>query len=99
MARSLKKGPYVFERLLNKVQELNKNGNIIDVDYILEYSAMLRDMIKEEVGAKDYDYPLKEFKIAVDAGNGVGGFYANQVLAPLGADVSASQFLEPDGKQ
>jgi small subunit ribosomal protein S19 len=26
MARSLKKGPYVFERLLNKVQELNKSG-------------------------------------------------------------------------
>lgn len=24
MARSLKKGPYVFDRLLNKVQELNK---------------------------------------------------------------------------
>ena len=26
MARSLKKGPYVFDRLLNKVQELNKTG-------------------------------------------------------------------------
>ena len=24
MARSLKKGPYVFDRLLTKVQELNK---------------------------------------------------------------------------
>ncbi len=26
MARSLKKGPYVFKRLLEKVQELNKSG-------------------------------------------------------------------------
>ena len=26
MARSLKKGPYVFDRLLNRVQELNKNN-------------------------------------------------------------------------
>ena len=26
MARSLKKGPYVFERLLNRVKELNKSG-------------------------------------------------------------------------
>lgn len=26
MARSLKKGPYVFERLLNRVIELNKNS-------------------------------------------------------------------------
>ncbi|MBO5725989.1 MAG: phosphomannomutase/phosphoglucomutase, partial [Clostridia bacterium] len=35
--------------------------------------------------------------IIVDAGNGAGGFYANNVLAPLGADISGSQFLEPDG--
>ena len=26
MARSLKKGPFVFDRLLKKVQELNKSG-------------------------------------------------------------------------
>ena len=26
MARSLKKGPYVFDRLLKKVQTLNENG-------------------------------------------------------------------------
>ena len=26
MSRSLKKGPYVFDRLLNKVQELNKTN-------------------------------------------------------------------------
>ena len=80
-----------------KQRELNKKGTITNIDYISEYSKMLRDMIKEGVGAKDYNHPLKEFKIVVDAGNGVGGFYATEVLAPLGADVSASQFLEPDG--
>ena len=26
MARSLKKGPYVFDRLLKRIQELNKNN-------------------------------------------------------------------------
>ena len=26
MGRSLKKGPYVFDRLIKKVEELNKNG-------------------------------------------------------------------------
>ena len=41
--------------------------------------------------------PGKGFHIVVDAGNGAGGFYASDVLAPLGADVSGSQFLEPDG--
>ena len=40
---------------------------------------------------------LQGIKIAVDAGNGAGGFFASHVLAPLGADVSGSQFLEPDG--
>ena len=41
--------------------------------------------------------PLTGIKIVVDAGNGGGGFYAKNVLAPLGADISNSQFLEPDG--
>lgn len=72
-------------------------GKVTEIDYISEYAEILRNMIKQEVNAEDYDNPLKGFKIAVDAGNGVGGFYATQVLAPLGADVSASQFLEPDG--
>ena len=35
-------------------------------------------------------------KIAVDAGNGSGGFYA-KMLSELGADTSGSKFLEPDG--
>ena len=43
------------------------------------------------------DKPLENIHIIVDAGNGVGGFYATQVLEPLGADISHSQFLEPDG--
>ncbi len=74
-----------------------KIGSVTEVDYISEYADILRNMIKKGVNADDFDKPLSGFKIAVDAGNGVGGFYATQVLAPLGADVSASQFLEPDG--
>lgn len=41
--------------------------------------------------------PLAGMKIIVDAGNGAGGFFAEKILAPLGADTSGSQFLEPDG--
>jgi len=41
--------------------------------------------------------PLEGLHIIVDAGNGAGGFFANKVLKPLGADISGSQFLEPDG--
>ena len=47
--------------------------------------------------AFDPERPLAGLRITVDAGNGAGGFYAGKVLAPLGADVSSSQFLEPDG--
>ncbi|MCR4563922.1 MAG: phosphomannomutase/phosphoglucomutase [Clostridiales bacterium] len=67
------------------------------IDFLADYSAILRDMIKKEVNAKNYEKPLDGFKIIVDAGNGAGGFYAYDVLEPLGADISGSQFLEPDG--
>jgi phosphomannomutase len=36
-------------------------------------------------------------RILVDAGNGAGGFFASEVLEPLGADVTGSLYLEPDG--
>ena len=56
------------------------------------YAAHLRSMISTGVGGD-----LSNMKIVVDAGNGAGGFFANNVLAPLGADISGSQFLDPDG--
>lgn len=59
------------------------------------YASHLRNLIIEGVGAGEH--PLEGMKITVDAGNGSGGFYAVNVLEPLGADVSSSQFLEPDG--
>ena len=67
-------------------------------DLIERYSQHLREkIIAEAANAKNPDAPLTGLKIVVDAGNGAGGFYAEKILAPLGADVSASQFLEPDG--
>ena len=33
----------------------------------------------------------------VDAGNGAGGFYADKVLKPLGANTDGSRYLDPDG--
>ena len=67
-------------------------------DLIGRYAAHLREKIIAEVRHPETpDKPLTGLKIVVDAGNGAGGFYAQQILEPLGADVSASQFLEPDG--
>ncbi len=63
---------------------------------ITRYTRFLRDRIKSalpELGER----PFEGMKILVDAGNGAGGFFASEVLKPLGADVTGSLYLEPDG--
>ncbi len=78
---------------------VHRSGEIIfpaeGADIITPYSAHLRRLIIDGCGMGDQ--PLQGLKITVDAGNGAGGFYAKKVLQPLGADVSSSQYLEPDG--
>lgn len=90
-----------IEAILLHAQEGDKPapaaGTCEKVNYMAQYSEHLRDMICRAVNAPDYGHPLTGFKIVVDAGNGAGGFYARDVLAPLGADTAGSQFLEPDG--
>lgn len=71
-------------------------GVCTPLDFMREYAADLRALIIAGVDAGEQ--PLAGFHIVVDAGNGVGGFYADEVLAPLGADISGSQFLDPDGR-
>ncbi len=72
-------------------------GSVKEIDYMSDYAKGLCEKIKKEVNAEDYEHPLKGFKIVVDAGNGAGGFYADKVLAVLGADTDGSRYLEPDG--
>ncbi|MCI6245202.1 MAG: phosphomannomutase/phosphoglucomutase [Eubacterium sp.] len=81
----------------DKKPEITDNGTVEEMDYMLRYSNHLCDIIKKGVNAEDYDHPLKGFKIVVDAGNGVGGFYADKVLKVLGADTEGSVYLDPDG--
>ncbi len=81
-----------------KQPEQHGGGIVDNVDYMKEYAAHLRKRICDGVNNSDnYDKPLEGFHIVVDAGNGVGGFYAYDVLEPLGADISGSVYLEPDG--
>ena len=63
-------------------------------DLIGRYATHLRDKISTALNS---DKPFSGMKIIVDAGNGSGGFFAEKILAPLGADTSGSQFLNPDG--
>lgn len=81
----------------DKAPQSDVTGTVEKSDHMKIYSAHLRTIIKKGVNAEDYERPLKEFHIVVDAGNGAGGFYAYDVLEPLGANINGSQFLEPDG--
>ncbi|KAK9849389.1 hypothetical protein WJX84_005290 [Apatococcus fuscideae] len=73
-------------------------GRVPEANFMPVYSAHMQKLLKEGVNHPDhYDTPLKGFHFLVDAGNGGGGFFATDVLAPLGADITGSQFLDPDG--
>jgi phosphomannomutase len=74
-------------------------GKVEACDFMKHYSAMLREIIIGgiDAGGRAEKKPLEGFKITVDAGNGVGGFFARDVLAALGADISGSVLLDPDG--
>lgn len=58
------------------------------------YAALLCKKVRDAAGSET---PLAGLRIVVDAGNGAGGFYAEKVLKPLGADTNGSRFLDPDG--
>ncbi len=72
-------------------------ATVEEVDYMSQYAAGLRKKICDGIGKNESDKPLGGYHIVVDAGNGVGGFYAYDVLEPLGADISGSRYLDPDG--
>ena len=67
------------------------------IDFMSQYADILCKMICDGVNADNFEKPLDGFHIVTDAGNGVGGFYAEKVLKKLGADISGSLFLDPDG--
>lgn len=71
-------------------------GTITKADLLTVYANDLVEKIRA-ASKQNIEKPLADFKIVVDAGNGAGGFFAEKVLQPLGADTTGSQFLEPDG--
>ena len=71
-------------------------GKLIPRDYLPAYKEILARRIRSGLGT-DAEKPLAGLHVAVDAGNGAGGFYAD-MLASLGAKTDGSQFLEPDGR-
>lgn len=66
---------------------------VLPLPFLDTYAAFLMDKVRAALGGQK---PLSGLHIVVDAGNGAGGFYAEMIEA-LGADVTGSQYLEPDG--
>jgi len=69
-------------------------GTLSDGAFMDTYAAILADKVRQATGEET---PLAGLRIVVDAGNGAGGFYADKVLRPLGANTDGSRYLEPDG--
>ncbi|MDD4797739.1 MAG: phosphomannomutase/phosphoglucomutase [Eubacteriales bacterium] len=72
-----------------------RRGQCQHVEYLPRYAAQLTESMRRSFGENK---PLLGLKIVVDAGNGMGGFFARDVLRPLGADISGSIFLDADGR-
>ena len=72
-------------------------GSVENFDLVSVYCRHMQDYICSQVQAEDYSHPLAGLHIVVDAGNGAAGFFAHGILEALGADVSGSVFLDPDG--
>ena len=87
------------EALLKTAQKLNvkeypETGKLTEKAFLPVYTEQLAERIRN--GLNQSSLPLKGLHVAVDAGNGAGGFYADMLKA-LGADTAGSQFLNPDG--
>lgn len=84
--------------ILRLADKYNFIGGVYDFEktnVMQMYAAYLRQMIS--LGLADIPGYLKGMHIIVDAGNGSSGFFAKEVLEKMGADVSGSLCLEPDG--
>lgn len=69
-------------------------GCLTSSEFMDTYAGILVNKVRSATGEEK---PLDGLRIVVDAGNGAGGFYAEKVLMPLGADTQGSRYLEPDG--
>ena len=86
--------------LLNTAQNLRPDqvpvtGRLTARAFLPVYMEQLASRIRSGLQTEE-EKPLMNLHVAVDAGNGAGGFYA-QLMSSLGARTDGSQFLEPDG--
>ena len=84
-------------RILEMAEKIDDEG--IDIssvrkDFVTKYAQSLVNIIRDKTQTEK---PFANARIIVDAGNGVGGFFVDKLLRPLGADTAGSMYLEHNG--
>ena len=74
MARSLKKGPYVFDRLLKKVQELNNSGKKEVIKTWSRRSTIFPDFIGHTIAVHNGKKHIPVYCTAEMVGHKLGEF-------------------------
>lgn len=90
---------YILKEAQNyeQIEHLREQAiSVREHDLLSRYGSWLVEQIRSGMNTLDKE-PLKDWHIVVDAGNGAGGFFVQEVLEQLGAKTEGSQFLEVDG--
>ena len=86
MSRSLKKGPYVFERLLKKVEELNKSGKKEVIKTWSRRSTIFPSMVGHTIAVHDGRKHVPVYITEDMVGHKLGEFVATRTYRGHGKD-------------
>ena len=86
MARSLKKGPYVFDRLLKKVQKLNETGKKEVVKTYLRRSTIFPDFVGHTIAVHNGKEFIPVYVTEDMVGHKLGEFSLTRKFGGHGSD-------------
>ena len=91
MSRSLKKGPYVFERLLKKVEELNKSGKKEVIKTWSRRSTIFPQFVGHTIAVHDGRKHVPVYVTEDMVGHKLGEFVATRTYRGHGKDEKKSR--------
>ena len=91
MSRSLKKGPYVFNRLLKKVEELNKTGKKEVIKTWSRRSTIFPQMVGHTIAVHDGRKHVPVYVTEDMVGHKLGEFVATRTYRGHGKDEKKSR--------
>ena len=86
MARSIKKGPYVFDRLLNKVNEMNKAGKKEIINTYSRRSTIFPEFVGHTFGVHNGHKFIPVYVTEDMVGHKLGEFALTRTFGGHGAD-------------